>query len=754
LILNTATLPDFMRPDHTRPRLPRRRSGAVLFSLVALPAAAAAQEPAAPAPRAPVKLDELVVTAAGFEQDRANAPASVTVLTREELTRKRVSSLAEALATVEGIDVGGRVGKTGGLNVSLRGMPSDYTLILVDGRRQNAAGNVTPNGFGETATSFLPPVSAIERIEVIRGPMSTLYGSDAMGGVINIITRRVPRRWTGSLTSDVTVQEVKGYGDSRSASAAAQGPLVPGLLGVAARGSLFRRDASELSPSGEFGAGTEISRRGPSPVEGDIYSVGGRVSLTPGRGHEIWFDADRSRQRYDNSAAQLGTLDRPDGNPATFNGYGPELRFHRDQWTLAHAWRFGGSHLATSLMRNATETLGRTLPQGTPGGPPGSGAPDKTPGAPRTLEAVSTVLDSKLTSSLGAHVFTLGGQYWDADMTDGVALQPFEQTQWSVFAEDEWRFAPRLALTVGVRRDDHTAFGSNVSPRAYLVWNVRPEWTLKGGLSGGYKTPRLEQLQPGIIGFTRQGRTAAIGTPGLRPETSRTTEVGAHYSGASGLQAGVTVFHNAFRDKIAAGVPVPNCTFAGAPDRPGCVDYGDFPTQESFAQSVNVDRARTRGAEASLRLPLAGWLALSGNYTFTDGEQLSGDSHGFPLAETPDHMLNGALRATPGDRLTGWLQGEYRSERARRITSAADPVYVALGDYRAYSLFHLGGGYRVGRGVSVSATVHNLLNRDFLRYAAYEVPVTAENPAGIEYASLYNNHQEGRRLWLSTTIEF
>ncbi|GAB4303736.1 MAG: hypothetical protein Kow0083_14710 [Methylophaga sp.] len=127
-----------------------------------------------------VDLGEMVVSAAGFEQKLTEAPASITVLSRDELQKKRYSNLAQALEDVEGIDVRQGTGKTGGLNISFRGMPSDYTLILIDGRRQNAAGNVTPNGFNETATSFMPPVSAIERIEVIRGPMSTLYGSDAM----------------------------------------------------------------------------------------------------------------------------------------------------------------------------------------------------------------------------------------------------------------------------------------------------------------------------------------------------------------------------------------------------------------------------------------------------------------------------------------------------------------------------------------------------------------------------------------------
>jgi outer membrane receptor for ferrienterochelin and colicins len=145
------------------------------------------------AQNAPVTLNDTVVSAAGFEQKITEAPASISVISREDLQQKRYNNLAQALGDVEGIDIGQGTGKTGGLNISIRGMPSQYTLILIDGRRQNAAGNVTPNGFNETSTSFMPPLSAIERIEVIRGPMSTLYGSDAMGGVINIITRKVAK---------------------------------------------------------------------------------------------------------------------------------------------------------------------------------------------------------------------------------------------------------------------------------------------------------------------------------------------------------------------------------------------------------------------------------------------------------------------------------------------------------------------------------------------------------------------------------
>ncbi|RYZ65676.1 MAG: TonB-dependent receptor, partial [Proteobacteria bacterium] len=191
-------------------------------------------------------LSEVVVSASGFEQAIKEAPASISVITRAELEQKRFNSLSEALSDVEGIDVGAAAGKTGGLNISIRGMPSDYTLILIDGRRQNSAGNITPNGFGETQTNFIPPLSAIERIEVIRGPMSTLYGSDAMGGVINIITRKVQTKWAGSLTLDKTIQEMPEFGNTSNANIYASGPLVENLLGLALRGAVFDRSASNI----------------------------------------------------------------------------------------------------------------------------------------------------------------------------------------------------------------------------------------------------------------------------------------------------------------------------------------------------------------------------------------------------------------------------------------------------------------------------------------------------------------------------
>lgn len=136
-------------------------------------------------------LDKSVVSASGFAQELKEAPASISVVTKEQLEDRPFRDLAEAVSNVPGVSIDTKAAQTGGYAISIRGMPTSYTLILVDGKRQNVTSSVFPNGADDGVfTSFMPPLAAIERIEVIKGPMSTLYGSDAIGGVVNIITKR------------------------------------------------------------------------------------------------------------------------------------------------------------------------------------------------------------------------------------------------------------------------------------------------------------------------------------------------------------------------------------------------------------------------------------------------------------------------------------------------------------------------------------------------------------------------------------
>src|SRR5690606_31074341 len=122
-------------------------------------------------------------------------------------------TLIDAVRDLEGVDVGETSDKTGQRTISIRGMGSDYTLALINGKRQNNHGDIYPNSFGGNQFNHIPPLDTVERIEVIRGPASTLYGADALGGVINIITKPVSPVWSGSATVGRSFQEDSRFGD-------------------------------------------------------------------------------------------------------------------------------------------------------------------------------------------------------------------------------------------------------------------------------------------------------------------------------------------------------------------------------------------------------------------------------------------------------------------------------------------------------------------------------------------------------------
>lgn len=672
--------------------------------------------------------NDIVVTAAGYEQKIKEAPASISVIGREELQEKRFGSLAEALEDVEGVDTGATVGKTGGLNISIRGMPSDYTLVLIDGRRQNSPGSVTPNGFGETSSSFMPPVSAIERIEVVRGPMSTLYGSDAMGGVVNIITRKVGDRWAGTVSAESTVQQHTDFGNIQSANAFIHGPLVKDLVGLSLRGSAFNREAASLQYEDANGLPVDITAFGRSPTKSTVYTYGGRLSVTPHVDHELWFEFDRAEQNYDNSAGQMGTQ-------SVQGGYGPKLSFNRDNYVAAHNWRLGFGQVETTLTRNVTETIGRTIPPDTPGVPAGSA---------RTLEATNSIVDSRFVGRTGPVAFTLGGQYWHAKMIDAVAPAPYKFEQWAGFVEATWSIVENFHLTGGARYDDHSTFGGKWSPRAYAVWNVNEALTFKGGVARGFKTPRLEQIAEGIVGFGAQGTRPIIGTPGLKPEISTSYEAGIYYDNGGFVSGNITLFQNDFTDKIATGPAIPNCRFAAAPNLPGCLDLGGFPRVEEFGQSINIDKAETRGIEAAARFTFTPNLTLGVNYTFTESEQKTGPEKGLPLIGTPKHMLNGNLRWRIDEVASVWARADIRSSRYRGSGAAQD----ALGDFKGYELFHLGGALQITEALRLAATIYNVFDTNFVEYLPYASGATTA------YASEYSNNQEGRRLLISATVDF
>lgn len=696
------------------------------------------------------QLATIVVSAAGYEQKLKDAPASITVITEKDLKDKRINSIADALVDIEGVDISPQAGKTGGLNIRIRGMDAEYSLVLIDGRRQNSTGDITPNGFGESNNSFIPPISAIERIEVIRGPASTLYGSDAMGGVVNIITKKVSNEWTGSSTIEATLlPNSSSFGNQRAVDSFITGPIIKDLLGIQLRTRKAERSQSNIGYLDQNDNVVELGM-GNNPTKSDIDTIGARLTLTPTKQHDLSLEYEKTEQWYDNSKAQLGTL-------GANGGYDKAKEFNRNRIVLAHTWRNKIGTLDSSISNTQTETIGRLIPSRAQAG---SNAIN-----PRLLESKDTIFDTKLaTQYFDAHNITLGGQWWDASIKDGLRVnKDVSFKQIGVFAEDTWALTPSLALTTGLRFDNHDTFGSFWTPRTYLVWNANDNWTLKGGYSEGYKAPRLERLTNGIYNVGGQGRTPLFGNPDLKPETSRNLEFGTYFNNQSNFDANITAFYSQVKDKIVTGPTERTCDAKDAIIKADCEKYmasigtpwlmqsGDTGSRTwSVRRPINAQKADIYGIETGLNWEFVPTWKLGLNYTWTETEIQDKALGNPPLNDTPKHIVNASMKWQADDKIQLWARGEYRSERARytssynNLTATEKGVYDALGDFKAYALMHVGSNFNVNEKLDIGVGLYNVFDKNFIDY----------QKVGSLYYNQYSNTQEGRRVQLSTTFKF
>lgn len=748
-------------------------------------------------------IEVIVVTAGGYEQKLVDAPASVSVMTREELQNKPFTSLADALRDIEGIDIGSGQDKNGNISITMRGLPADYTLVLIDGRRQSDIGDIGPNNFGNSQFMYMPPLEAIERIEVVRGPMSTLYGADAIGGVINIITRKNLESTHGSVTVSTNIQQESQYGDDKKADFYLTGPTGAKGLTYALRASVYDRDESDPTysdnlplPDGSWWV-DEGSFGDKKIVAAKNWNAGATLNYALNEKHEFSFEYDIAKQRYDNTTGQTGTLDSPEslwrqgsgtlaGVIAPRVGYTPYQRVEREQFVLAHIGRFDFGTLTSSITKSRSENFGRSLPltveeradlqaiwdqavidQGT--NRPALTAGLRTqleeeflPRPMRTLKIDNLIVDTKLESSWQNHYFVLGGQYFDAEMEDGVFgmygdgfRDGTTQThkQWAVFAEDNWELTEKLTATIGARYDHHNIFGSQVSPRGYIAYKPTNAWTIKGGVSTGYKAPKPNQLFPGITGFGGQGVSPMVGTPDLQPETSVNYEVAAYFDNGGDFSGNVTVFYNDFKDKIINQDNLPNCEIAAAGQDcvnigPGWADLG----YRSFSQNANVDKSETRGVELAGRYKITETISIRANYTYTDSEVKSGRDEGLPLVNTPKNMANATLEWNALDNLSLSLISEIRSQRYRGTANVSGPQGPETTKlyYKSYELFHLAARYKITDNLSVSARINNLLDDDL----SSRTCLLADTEDTYNCTPDYNTTEKARSFWVSLSYKF
>jgi len=600
--------------------------------------------------------DQMVVTASSVEQNLKDAPASISVITREDLQRKPVQNLKEVLKDVPGVQLTNESDNRQG--VSIRGLGSSYTLILVDGKRVNSRNAVFRHN--DFDLSWIPAES-IERIEVVRGPMSSLYGSDALGGVVNIITRKVGTQWHGTLSADTTVQEHRDRGDSGNGNFFASGPLVDDLLGVKVYGALGKRNKDQASSAS--------GSTGQPRIEGyTSRNANVEFSLTPDKDQDITFGYGMDRQDRDSD-----TLDKN--------------RIERENYSLGHAGRWGVANTELRFYGEKIENKNA-----------------------KTITSKNNSLDGKVVIPLGDYTqfLTFGGEYRNDKLEDAVNMKnggSVQANQYALFLEDEWHIFENLTLTGGVRMDDHENYGVNWSPRAYLVYNATDTVTLKGGWASAFKAPSLLQLSPDWLSGSCRGSCNVVGNKDLKAETSESMEFGLYYAGQRGwledVTASATVFQNDIDDMITV---IRTANRSLAPSYPNFAGF-DASGNPIF-RYYNVNKARIRGLETELGLPVANKLNLRLNYTYNDARDLSNGGNK-PLSELPFHTTNATLDWKPLEDWSFYLSANYKGVSRTVTDGNATPG--------GYTTWNTGGSYQVNKAVKIRAGVLNLTDKDLNR---------------------------------------
>lgn len=419
-----------------------------------------------------VKLNKSVVTAAsGSEKLVKDAPASTTVISQEELQTMPYRDLAEAVRNVPGVEIDASAGKLGGFSFLIRGMPADYTLLLVDGRRTKPGGQIATNNNGMESmyNAFMPPLSAIEKIEVIRGPMSTLYGSDAMGGMVNIVTKKIPEKWGATLSLEANIPESKAYQSTYQASFYAAGALSKSVgMNVRLR-DLYRSEAGNTFKTNDGNTTTSFFG-----AQSNAYNIGTRLNFTPDSKNTFIFDVDYTKITFDNRKAQIGRHTASNNNnDGLTGGYTDYMNVSKLVGLIGHDGDYSFGKWKTSLQYMDTRNLGRKVV--------GKYTADPDVGKSRDIIGQDIYLDSRLLLPLGDYNnLNVGAEYRSEQMHDRAANpNRFGFHTISAFVEDEWNIFEPFTITLGLRDTYNTKFGNHISPRIYGVLDITDNLTLK-----------------------------------------------------------------------------------------------------------------------------------------------------------------------------------------------------------------------------------------------------------------------------------
>lgn len=516
-------------------------------------------------------LENMVVTASRVPTQKVDTPADISVITKEEIADQNYASASDALRAIPGVNVlgsGAKGSSMGQDKILLNG--DERVLVLVDGRRMNLGSS------GNSSADWLPPVNAIERIEVLKGGGSALYGTDAVGGVINVIMKK-----GSEIGNHVTVKAAGGSWNAEQYAISASGSTDSGL-GLIVSATKERR--------GEY----------------KFKNANGKSQLLKNSGYDdtgVIVKLDQKVGEDNRIGVNFEHINADGGSPFGYSGFGNTDSHKRisNNVALRYDWNESSDERGyVQVYKNYQHAHFRS-----PVASRQSNFTDSTIG----LEAQQNFKFSD-TDEL-----TVGLEYYKTTV-DNTSLYTGERdiNNKAIFAENRWEFAPSWQLNTGMRYDHHSKYGSEVTPKVAL--NKKFDENSNVYLSWGrvFNAPTTDDLFWHQVDSSQWGTFYTYGDPNLKPEKGYVWTFG----GNTKLNEKTSLSANVFYSKIT-----------------DAIDW-DYTSVPNYTLAVNVNKEKRRGLELSLNHDFDDNLSAYASYTYVQVKQDKGKGFTKDLTTKPN----------------------------------------------------------------------------------------------------------------------